>query len=313
MNRVLDYIDQHLDTPLDLPALAALAHFSPYHFHRLFAAWMGETLGDYLRRRRLDVAAVLLAGNHTKPVLEIALSVGFGSGEALARAFKLRFACSPSEWRRGTTARWAEQMASLRAQRPYLANSEDSNLDQVQRNLDQADSNLHRHHDNSRHPDPELSMEVELLTLPPTTIAYMRHIGPYGDAVHTFWMKTFFPWLHGQQLAGQPLYGLGQDDPSITDPEKCRYDAGVEVPADFKPGQAANLMTLPGGRYASAKFLGTVPQVGAAWAAFFREWLPASGYTCDARPVFEYYPSDAKFDPQTGIFNCDLRIPIRPL
>jgi hypothetical protein len=51
MHRVLEYIDKHLDQPLDLGTLAEVAHFSPFHFHRLFSAWMAETLGDYLRRR----------------------------------------------------------------------------------------------------------------------------------------------------------------------------------------------------------------------------------------------------------------------
>ena len=50
MHRVLAHIDAHLDEPLDLSSLAGVAHFSPFHFHRLFAAWTGETLGDYLRR-----------------------------------------------------------------------------------------------------------------------------------------------------------------------------------------------------------------------------------------------------------------------
>jgi AraC family transcriptional regulator len=56
MNRVMDYIDSHLAGKMDLSALASVAHFSPFHFHRLFAAWTGATLGDYVRRRRLDVA-----------------------------------------------------------------------------------------------------------------------------------------------------------------------------------------------------------------------------------------------------------------
>jgi len=56
MNRVLDHIDRHLDQPLALADLAAVANFSSFHFHRIFAAWMGETLGDYLRRRRLRSA-----------------------------------------------------------------------------------------------------------------------------------------------------------------------------------------------------------------------------------------------------------------
>src|SRR6266851_1333326 len=52
--RVLEYIDRRLDEQLELDALAKVANFSPFHFHRLFTAWFGETLGDYMRRRRLE-------------------------------------------------------------------------------------------------------------------------------------------------------------------------------------------------------------------------------------------------------------------
>ena len=65
-NKVLDFIDRHLAEPVDLAALADVAHFSPFHFHRLFRAWMGETLGDYLRRRRLEVAALYLMHRRRK-------------------------------------------------------------------------------------------------------------------------------------------------------------------------------------------------------------------------------------------------------
>ncbi len=60
---------------------------------------MGETLGDYTRRRRLEVAAQRLAAQPRLPVLEVALSVGFASNEAFARAFKVRFGATPTAWR----------------------------------------------------------------------------------------------------------------------------------------------------------------------------------------------------------------------
>ena len=46
IHRVVAHIDAHLDQPLDLESLAAVANFSAFHFHRLFRAWTGETLGD---------------------------------------------------------------------------------------------------------------------------------------------------------------------------------------------------------------------------------------------------------------------------
>ena len=100
MHGVLEHIDRHLDESLELATLAEVAHFSSFHFHRLFSAWMGETLGDYLRRRRLEVAALRLVAQPRVPVMNVALSVGFGSAEAFARAFKTRFGCTATTRRR---------------------------------------------------------------------------------------------------------------------------------------------------------------------------------------------------------------------
>ena len=115
LQRVFDYIDAHLDEQIDLEAVADIAHFSPFHFHRVFAAWMGETPGDYLRGRRLDRAAEQLAADRSASVLGVALSVGFGSGEAFARAFKLRFGCTPTAWRAESPGARAKRIEKARA------------------------------------------------------------------------------------------------------------------------------------------------------------------------------------------------------
>src|SRR6186997_983917 len=100
LHAVIEYIDRHLDEDLDLATLANVASFSPFHFHRLFRALMGEALGDYVRRRRLEIAGVRLLSQEGVSVLNIALGVGFGSAEAFTRAFRARFDCSPTEWRK---------------------------------------------------------------------------------------------------------------------------------------------------------------------------------------------------------------------
>ena len=104
----MDHIERHLDQPLDLETLAAVAHFSAFHFHRLFRAWTGETLGDHLRRRRVEKGALRLLTQPGSGVLEVALAVGFGSGEAFARAFKSRFGVTPSAWREQRNSDQAE-------------------------------------------------------------------------------------------------------------------------------------------------------------------------------------------------------------
>ena len=75
INRVVDYIDAHLADRLDLATLAGVAHISAWHFHRVFQAITGETPGSWVRRRRLDVAAMRLGASPSTAVLRIALEV----------------------------------------------------------------------------------------------------------------------------------------------------------------------------------------------------------------------------------------------
>jgi AraC family transcriptional regulator len=305
LNRVLDHIDQHLADPLELTTLAEVAHFSPYHFHRLFAAWMGETLGEYLRRRRLEIAAQRLAANTRLPVLNVALEVGFGSGEAFARAFKERFDCTPTQWRTHARQRWAQELVLSRAQH--------RNMDQAGRKPHQANNATHADDDGATQSFQEITMNVEVLTLPAARIAYLRHIGPYGPAIGKFWSGTVEPWLNANALIGRITYGVGHDDPAITAPDKCRYDAGVEVDAGFTPNGSANLMSLPGGRYAVVQFTGSSSNISAAWTEIFRDWLPGSGMQIDARPCFERYPAQGAMDPATGLFSCEICVPVKAL
>lgn len=305
LNKVLDHIDRYLETPLDLSGLADVAHFSPFHFHRIFAAWMGETLGDYVRRRRLEVGALRLRHHQRKPVLEVALSVGFASGEAFARAFKIHFGCTPSIWRAGGSDRYASQLCELAP--------EYRNFSQASGNPGQAMAAEAANNGVSQPTAMEITMDVKLVNLPATRIAYLRHIGPYGESIHQFWQKTFFPWLAAHDLTMRPCYGIAHDDPSVTPADKCRYDAAVEIPESFVASGQALVTSLPGGRYAVAQFEGPVMAIGDAWTELCRSWLAASGMTFDNRPAFEHYGKESAFDPATGVLKCEICIPVKPL
>lgn len=307
MNRVMDHIDRHLDQPLEVADLAAVAHFSPFHFHRMFSAWVGEPLGEYVRRRRLEVGALHLAGNARVSVLAVALNVGFGSGEAFARAFKLRFGCSPTVWRRDTPQRWAHELQHAR--RLW-----DRKGDQALRKPDQDELGRADEDGGLSNSQESILMQVRQTTLPAVRVAYMRHMGPYGPGIQQFWERKLVPWAQAQGLLPQAdCYGIGHDDPHITPAPQCRYDACVAVGEDFVAPSPVGTATLPGGRYAVAAFEGTVEQLHVAWTELLRDWLPASGMQIDARPVMERIPAGTHKDPATGVFACELCIPIRRL
>jgi len=297
MQRVTEHIDRHLDQTLDLDALAAVAHFSPFHFHRLFSAWMGETAGDYLRRRRCEIAATRLLAQPRVAVIQIALAVGFGSAEAFARAFKSRFGCSPTSWRL--------QQSQLRAAK---RNPGQTNRKSDQERQDKMPKNAAVHQQNA-----EAAMKVDIIERQPTTIVYLRYVGPYGEPISAFWQQKVYPWMAASGLLQQPRYGVSHDDPNVVAPEQCRYDAGCEAPPTLTALGNAQKTTIPGGKYAALSFKDTVGEIEEAWTAMLRDWLPASGLQLDGRPMFEYYPQGSSYDPASGVFDCKLCIPVVPM
>src|SRR5436190_9441013 len=96
--RVLVHIQQHLDDALDLDELATVAHFSPYHFHRVFRGMVGESVMEHVRRLRLERAAHRLKFGD-QPVTRIAFDAGYETHEAFTRAFGAMFGESPSQFR----------------------------------------------------------------------------------------------------------------------------------------------------------------------------------------------------------------------
>ncbi|HZF33459.1 MAG TPA: helix-turn-helix domain-containing protein, partial [Candidatus Angelobacter sp.] len=84
IERVIDHIGAHLDEPLDLERLAAVACFSPYHFHRIYRAVTGETVADALRRLRFNRAAGELVEGHPA-VATVARRAGYGIAPAAYR------------------------------------------------------------------------------------------------------------------------------------------------------------------------------------------------------------------------------------
>lgn len=94
MNRILDYMEAHLEEKLTNKQLADIAGYSEYHFLQLFKNHTGETVMEYLCRRRLFRAMdEILAGSR---IIDVAFRYGFESHSAFSRAFKREFGFSPS-------------------------------------------------------------------------------------------------------------------------------------------------------------------------------------------------------------------------
>jgi AraC family transcriptional regulator len=96
MNEGLSYIDENLMDSVDMKEVARIGCCSEYHFTRMFSFLSGITLSEYIRRRRLTLAALELSRNDSK-VIDVALKFGYTSPDSFARAFQSMHGVTPSE------------------------------------------------------------------------------------------------------------------------------------------------------------------------------------------------------------------------
>jgi AraC-like DNA-binding protein len=99
LERALLYIDENLDQKLTAVDVANHAYVSRFHFQRLFSAYMGETVNQYVFHRRLEFAAEKMIHNKSVALADLAIESGFSTHSAFSRAFKKQFNVSPSEFR----------------------------------------------------------------------------------------------------------------------------------------------------------------------------------------------------------------------
>jgi AraC family transcriptional regulator len=299
VNRVLDHIDRHLAEPLGLEGLARVAAFSPFHFHRVFQALMGESLYACVTRLRLERAANMLVYNPRTPVTTIALECGFSTSANFARAFKLRFGLSATEYRRQRSV-------------------QDSKISQADRKHGEAAPAANGQArivmtEDGRCRDASATMVVELRPLPPWRVAYVRHHGSYyAQGLYDAW-DQLSRWVVSRGLwrPEAMFVGLAHDDPEVTPAERCRYDACLVVDGSVQPEGLVGVTDLPGGLYAVWDTVRAAEQIGAGWDDFFRDWLPDSGYQPDARPCLELYGDGAELP--DGRYRVGFGIPVTPL
>lgn len=97
VQRMQDYIEEHLDEEITLSDLAKVSFFSPWYSYRLFREYINSTPADYIRRLRLSKSALLLRDSNCK-VIDVAYNMGYKSVDGYQRAFLREFGCNPHEY-----------------------------------------------------------------------------------------------------------------------------------------------------------------------------------------------------------------------
>ncbi len=254
LNRVTEYINRHYPEDLSLEKLAAVAHFSKYHFHRLFHEYFKETVHDYVRRVRLEHAARLLTTDLNASIAQIAETCGFSSSQNFARAFKAHFGVSP------TSAR----------------NNPDRHITGIAEDRKDGD------------PD-QAPLNVEIQELPSYRVAYIRDVGPYWSESNRDAFLRLMQWAVAAGAATDPSaipIAVGWSDPATTSPDDCIFDACIPVSVNIKGDGEIRIQHLPGGAFAILRCECSWERLFWESNRLFYEWLPLSGFRRDKRPFF---------------------------
>ena len=99
INVIVEYINNHLGENIDLGILSEMSGFSPWHFHRIVRAFLGEPIGAFITRMRVETAARLLRYSEL-PVQDIAFRVGYDVPSSLSKSFRLFYGISPNQYRK---------------------------------------------------------------------------------------------------------------------------------------------------------------------------------------------------------------------
>lgn len=286
----IDYIEENLKKDLTIAEIAEKTGFSPYHFYRLFHAYVGMPVMQYVRRRRLLHAIYALACHGTR-IIDIALEYGFKTHSGFSKAFHKEFGCSPSQ---------------------YILNINDTIPKKI-------DLMLLRKYNLKN----GVVMEPKIVTKPAFKVAGYKfetshESGRNVREIPAFWerfeienwesklYREVKPEVHGEYAVCFP--------PDIETGE-FQYMLGVNGDNYKKTSSEIYIAEIPDGTYAvfttppapyedrafAKAILGT-------WDYILYEWFPNSGYEIASfMPDFEYY-DERCHDPECSVM--DIYIPI---
>ncbi len=291
INKALAFIDHHLDQTIRLEDLAKVSHFSAYHFHRIFLAMVGETVNEYVTRKRMEKAVYRLLRKPALSITEVSASGGFSSGANFSKAFKLYFGISPSELRN----------AGL----PNSMGVTDSKIGKIYRKYGKAFNPRDLYSQvvtNAAVIEPdnlkEILMQVKVEDFAEKPIVCLSSPRGYElDSIYDTWDKLI-QWAnsHGIKNDWPTRFALCHDNPAITPEDKCRYDATIVVEKNVEVTLPFQKSVIPGGTYAIAYYNGEAGRINQFMTEFCSQWLCNSDYEPDDYPPIFNYLNDSKAD-----------------
>ena len=278
MNQSLDYIEEHLTADIDNTELAKIVCCSAYHFTRMFSFISGITLSEYIRRRRLSMAALELQNSNVK-IVDLALKYRYDSPTAFTRAFRSMHGVAPTDAKNaGVRLKSYPKMSFL------ITIKGDVSM-------------------NYRIENKERFTVVGLKERMTGTVDSSEN----ANRMMEIWsnlteektseiMSLSNGYIHG-------LIGITAHD------NGTEFDYYVAATTDNKTDAPnMNLLDVPASTWAVFDCVGALPDsIGETWKRIFAEWFPSSGYENADSPCLEvYFDGDVTSDD----YRCELWLPV---
>lgn len=281
MNAALDYIESNLDGQIDYKIVANLACCSIFHFRRMFSFIADLPLSEYIRRRRMTLAALELKRSNVK-IIELAMKYGYESADSFSRAFQ-----------------------ELHGIKPSLARNARETLKAYPR------ITFHI----SIKGDVEMNYRIEKKEAFSIVGVTQHYQGPKDDpsVVPTFWnelhakgiLKDIFNLWNGCSPKG--VHGFIQ----ILGEERVDYT--IACISDLEPLEGMSSQLIPEATWAIFEIDGSVSTAMAdAYKRIYSEWLPTSGYSIVEEMSIECFPYDNQdiLNRQSTDYKFEIWIPV---
>lgn len=257
MNKALEYIEDNLQNEIDYKSLAQIACCSEYHFSRMFSSIAGISLSEYIRRRRLTLAAFEIQKSDVK-IIDLAVKYGYESADSFSRAFKKIQGIKPSEVRNKGIQLKAYPKLSFQisikgeTEMEYRIESVDFELKIVGKS--------------------KAVKTAKAFKTIPTLWNSAKKDGFMQQLIDMSWENP--------KCTLEGLLGVCGKEAAIMD-EEFDYFMGIryeeEAPNDFET------LTIPPSTWA------VFPSVVDGWKRLYSEWIPTSGYELANLPCIECY------------------------
>lgn len=254
INIVIEYINNHLNDDMKLETLASVSNFSPYHFHRIMKAFLGEPIGDYIARTRVEMAARLLRYS-SMPIKSIAYSVGYNTPSSFTKRFKQHFGIAPLNFRNDL---------NYNVVKPFDVKNE------LKIN------------------------KLRIENREATRVVYVRLIGDYlMHNYYNVWMRLLeFAEKNGCDITHPDRIAVYHDSPKITLPKNQVSDMCLVINKEVDPKGQYGIKNLSGGHYMVYSYCGPAYNLESVYDTIYGKFIPESGYELDERPMFQRYMND---------------------